>query len=124
MLHKFMQSSSKSEQAVNTKAQKDKKQIPKKQIEITDLYIPVLNKIMTTHEYCVKYNFVAPLTNLKQFQEINGNNFKLYTTIVLKYDGMNFKIRSDMSNHLFHIQNAQLHKQDDERTALVVSSSN
>ena len=79
MLHKFMQSSSKSEQAVNTKAQKDKKQIPKKQIEITDLYIPVLNKIMTTHEYCVKYNFAAPLTNLKQFQEINGNNFNSYT---------------------------------------------
>ena len=79
MLHKFMQSSSKSEQAVNTKAQKDKKQIPKKQIEITDLSIPVLNKIMTTHEYCVKYNFVAPLTNLKQFHQINENNFNSYT---------------------------------------------
>ena len=46
-----MKSSSRSEQVVNTKAQKDKKtSFPKKQIEITDLYIPVLNKVMITQE--------------------------------------------------------------------------
>ena len=44
--------------------QKDKKtSFPKEQIENTDFYKPVLNKIMTTQEQCKKYNFVAPLTN-------------------------------------------------------------
>ena len=31
---------------------------PKEQTENTDLYKPVLNKIMTTQEQCIKYNFL------------------------------------------------------------------
>ena len=62
MLQKFMKSSSKSKQAVNTKrAEKQKTSFPKEQIENADLYKFVLNKIMTTQEQCVKYNFAAPL---------------------------------------------------------------
>ena len=85
MLQKFMKNSSKSEQAVNTKAQKDEKpSFPKEQIEITDLYKPILNKTMTTQEQCVVYNFVAPLTksSFRKSMEINltvihHNRFKL-----------------------------------------------
>ena len=64
MLQKFMKITSNSEQAVNTKAQKDKKtSFQKEWVENTDLYKVVLNKIITTQEQCVKYEFVAPLTN-------------------------------------------------------------
>ena len=58
--------------------QKDKKtSFPKEQIENTDFYKPVLNKIMTTQEQCKKCNFVAPLTNtlkttkIRKSQNIN-----------------------------------------------------
>ena len=63
MLQKLMKRTWKSEQAVNTKrAERQKKtSFPKEQIENTDFYKPVLNKIMTTQKQCVKYNFVAPL---------------------------------------------------------------
>ena len=48
------------------KAQKDKKtSFPKEFLKCfnkpVDFYKPLWNKIMTTHEKCVKYNFVAPL---------------------------------------------------------------
>ena len=33
-------------------------------VENADLYKPVLNEIITTQEYCVKYDFVTPLTIL------------------------------------------------------------
>ena len=60
-----MKSKSKSEQAVNTKsAEIQKSSSPKEQIENTDLYKPVLNKIMTTQEQCVKYNFAALLISI------------------------------------------------------------
>ena len=62
MLQKFTKSTSNQEQAVITKAQKDKKtSFPIEQVVNTDLYKPVLNKIMTTQDQCIKYNFVAPL---------------------------------------------------------------
>ena len=35
--------------------------LPKEQVENADLYKPVLNKIMTTRESYIKYNFAAPL---------------------------------------------------------------
>ena len=42
-----------------TKSQKDKNLVlAKEQVENVDLYNPVLNKIMTTYKYCIKYNFV------------------------------------------------------------------
>ena len=52
MLQKFMKSTSDSEQAVITKsAERQKKtSFPKKYVENTDLYKPVLNKIMTTQD--------------------------------------------------------------------------
>ena len=51
MLQKFMKITSNSEQAVNTKAQKDKKtSFQKEWVENTDLYKVVLNKIITTQE--------------------------------------------------------------------------
>ena len=63
-LQKLMKSTSKSEQAVNTKRQKYKKtSYTKEQIENTDLYKPVLIKIMATQKQCVKNNFVAPLSD-------------------------------------------------------------
>ena len=55
-------STSNSEQAVITiGAERQKSSFPKEQVENTDLYKPELNKIMTSQDYCVKYNFVAPL---------------------------------------------------------------
>ena len=49
----------------NTKgAERQNPSFPKELIENADFYKPVLNKIMTTHEQCVKYNFVAPFTEL------------------------------------------------------------
>ena len=44
------------------KAQKDKKNsYVREKVENTDLYKPILNKMMTTHKQCVKHKFVAPL---------------------------------------------------------------
>ena len=60
MLQKFMEISLNSEQAESTKTQEDKN---KEQVENKDLYQPVLNKTMTTQQQCVKYYFVAPLSN-------------------------------------------------------------
>ena len=51
MLQTFMMSSSKSEQAVNTKsAEVQKISFPKEYIGNADLYKPVFNKIMTTQK--------------------------------------------------------------------------
>ena len=51
MLQKFMKITSNSKQAVNTKAQKDKKtSFQKEWVENTDLYKVALNKIITTQE--------------------------------------------------------------------------
>ena len=33
----------------------------KENVEIADLHKPIFNKIMTTQESCINYNFVAPL---------------------------------------------------------------
>ena len=50
------------EQAENKNGQKDKKlNFPKVNVEKAGLYKPLLNKVMTTHEQHVKYNFIAPL---------------------------------------------------------------
>ena len=46
------------------KAQKGEKIIFQKKVENVDLRKPVLNKIMTTQDWCGKYDFVAPLTIL------------------------------------------------------------
>ena len=63
MLKKLMKSTSSSEQAVNTKSKerqkKKKTSFQQGQVENTDLYKPILNKIMTTQEQYVKYDFVA-----------------------------------------------------------------
>ena len=63
MLKKLMKSTSSSEQAVNTKSterqKKKKTSFQQEQVENTDLYKPILNKIMTTQEQYVKYDFVA-----------------------------------------------------------------
>ena len=48
---------------IQKKAQKDKKtSFLKETVENADLHKAVLNKTMTTQEYCVYYDFVAPLT--------------------------------------------------------------
>ena len=46
------------------KRRKTKNSFPKKSVANPDLYKPVLNKIMTSYEQCMKYNFVAPLNSL------------------------------------------------------------
>ena len=61
MLRKFMKNTLNSEQAVITKSAERQTSFPREQVEHTDLYKPVLNKIMATQEQQVKYNFVAPL---------------------------------------------------------------
>ena len=42
------------------KAQKGS--FPKESVENVDLHKPIMSKIMTTHEECVKYNFAALLS--------------------------------------------------------------
>ena len=49
--------------------ERQKTSFPKKSVENTDFYKPVLNKIMTRHEKYVKSSFVAPLKSL--FLRIN-----------------------------------------------------
>ena len=45
-----------------TNTQKEENSVlAKEQAENTDLDIPVLSKIMITHKWFIKYNFVAPL---------------------------------------------------------------
>ena len=52
MLQKFMKIISNLDQTENTKStERQKTSLPKEQIENTDLYKPVLTKIMTTQEY-------------------------------------------------------------------------
>ena len=76
MLQKFMKNTLNSEQAVITKsAERQKTSFPREQVEHTDLYKPVLNKIMATQEQQVKYNFVAPL-NVISIQRISYQSKK------------------------------------------------
>ena len=44
--------------------EKQKTSFSKESVENKDLCKPVLTTIMTTHENCEKYNFVAPLIDL------------------------------------------------------------
>ena len=65
MLQKFIKITSNLEQTENTKKRKKTKRLAfqtKKTVENANLYTPALNKIITTQEQCVKYNFVAPLS--------------------------------------------------------------
>ena len=58
------------------KAQNGKKtSFPKELVENADLHNPLLNKMRTTNEYCVKYDFVASLISL-QFNPIITNSTK------------------------------------------------
>ena len=45
----------------NRKHRRWKTSFRKENVEIADLHEPILNKIMTTQESCINYNFVAPL---------------------------------------------------------------
>ena len=48
------------------KAQKDKKtSFLKETVENADLHKPISKKTMATQEYCVKYDFVAPISALQ-----------------------------------------------------------
>ena len=57
-------------------AERQKTGLPKEQAENTDFSKPVLNKIMTTDQSCLRYNFVAPLKTIayaikiQEFSEI------------------------------------------------------
>ena len=65
MLQKFIKITSNLEQTENTKKCKKTKRLAfqtKKTVENANLYKPASNKIITTQEQCVKYNFVAPLS--------------------------------------------------------------
>lgn len=42
--------------------ERQKKSFLKEQVENVDLRTTNLNKVMATHEECIKYNFAAPLT--------------------------------------------------------------
>ena len=56
-----MTSSSKQiRQTKDTEHWKKKEQVEKEQVENADFFQSVVNKIMTTHKQCIKYNFVAP----------------------------------------------------------------
>ena len=72
-----MKGASNSEQTVITKsAERQKTSLPKEQVENTNLHKPVLNKIMTTQNQCLNYNFVAPLTaKIKKKQSYSSYNF-------------------------------------------------
>ena len=50
MLQKFMKNTLNSEQAVITKSAERQTSFPRELVEHTDLYKPVLNKIMATQE--------------------------------------------------------------------------
>ena len=45
-------------------AERAKTNFPKEKVKNADFSKPVLNKIITTDEKCVKRNFVAPLTDV------------------------------------------------------------
>ena len=65
----YIQITSNSKHKINKKKQKTEKTKRRKcsflrdLVENADLYKPVVNKIMTKHEYCLKCNFRAVLTN-------------------------------------------------------------
>ena len=47
-----------------TKTQKEESLVlPKEQVENTDLYKPVINKVMTTRMEFIKYKFVGPVVS-------------------------------------------------------------
>ena len=59
---KIQQQKHKQTETRKTKAQKDENLVlPKEQVENEDFHKPVLNKVMTTRQKFIKYNFVAPL---------------------------------------------------------------
>ena len=68
------------------KVQKDKKtSFLKEQVENTDLYKPVLNKVMTSQEQCVKYNFMVPLIIMDTVKNVVRNADIFWSFYVIKY---------------------------------------
>ena len=78
MLPKFMKIMLNSEQAENKKKNFERKKngSPKEQVENTDLYKPVLNKIMTTQEQCVK-QFLSSFKSIPERANRTELNFYL-----------------------------------------------
>ena len=65
MLHQQstkMTSNLKQNKKVSQNTERRKTSFLKEQVENVNLHKSILNKIMTTQEQCIKYNFVAPLT--------------------------------------------------------------
>ena len=48
----------------NQNAERQKPSFPKKQVENTDLYKPIMIEITINRKKCIKYSFVAPLNVL------------------------------------------------------------
>ena len=71
-------------QKENTKrAGRQKTSFPKGQIENVDLYKPVLDKLMITHERCVKCNFVALFICKSYFRAIRFTSEDFFKTEIL-----------------------------------------
>ena len=65
----------------HSKSRKTKDQFSKRIGQNADLSKPVLNKILTTHEQFVYYNFEATLKALKSFT-LNNNKMKTNMAII------------------------------------------
>ena len=67
-------------------AERQKTSLPKEQAENTDFSKPVLNKIMTTGQSRVRYNFVAPLKTIVyaiKIQQLNSaTKYKTNLTVI------------------------------------------
>ena len=75
---------SNSEQEKNSKSaeRQRKTSFLKEQVENTDLYKPVLNKVMTSQEQCVKYNFMVPLIIMDTVKNVrNADTFRSFYLI-------------------------------------------
>ena len=63
-VHKITSNSTHNRQKHKKRRMVKKTSFPKELVENADLHNPVLNKMRTTNEECVKYDFVAPLKNI------------------------------------------------------------
>ena len=77
------------------KSERQKSSAPEKKVEKADLYKPVLDKIMTTLEKCLKYKFGARSTVIFCFDVIMNSSQKNFEPNSF----LNFKLISSFQVH-------------------------
>ena len=80
---KIASNSTHNRQKTQKNTERQKTTFPKESVENADFFKHILNKIMTRHKKCVKYNFVAPVKFsmdfiMRSLKELRNCNQKIF----------------------------------------------